>query len=345
MSKRQFWTAATVLVLLTTAAAVSAAENNGPISKSGMLQLPQKLAIALDGGWVFFNDCALGQPCPDGPFLFSSPTSACVSVTDAFVKSDVYSVSDSGQTLGSTSPGFPDDGTLESDPDAAFSDPEFSSGTFVVGPGSHSIDVIRTSSDLGGLAAAYIRADSPGTPVYCEESAEPPLAASLEFIILSLPSNGILLDAQGNEINAVPTTLSSPAVTFQPSEGYAGSDQFTYQIDDGNQLSNIATSYLTVQGTVCSDCVNVAVEILGAGEGTVKPSPDPQGTVFVCGEDCVLAFPLNTIVKLQARPKDGASEFVGWSGACASAGTNPVATLVLASTGTPTCGALFEPAQ
>lgn len=138
----------------------------GPTENNALDQVAEKTALTVDGGWVFFNDCAIGSPCPDGPFTFTTTGNACVSVTDAFLKSDEYEVFDFGQSLGTTSPGVPDDGNSQTDPDSAFADPEYSSGTFAVGTGSHSIDVQRTVG-LPGLAAAFIRADSPGTS-FCD---------------------------------------------------------------------------------------------------------------------------------------------------------------------------------
>ena len=75
----------------------------------------------------------------------------------------------------------------------------------------------------------------------------------------------------------------------------------------------------------------------GNGDGTV--SSNPAG--ISCGPGCTTAnaiYVINTMVTLTAAP-DGDSNFAGWGGACASAGTNLTATVTLADSAT--CSAEF----
>ncbi len=174
------------------------------------------------------------------------------------------------------------------------------------------------------------------------EPDEPPVTtAALAFNILSLPANGKLFSSQGVEITAAPFALADPNVMYEPNEGFAGVDEFEYQIDKGGLLSNIGKGYITVAGLTCATCVNVSVDFQGAGMGSVKPSPDPQGLVTFCQDDCVLQFPPGSTIKLQARANDGGNTFVQWGGACASAGSDLVADLVLPASGGTSCTATF----
>ena len=117
-----------------------------------------------EGSWTIFKNCRLGVHCPaPAPFKFATASGACVSVTDAFLKGDQFEVLDNETLLGTTSPPISDDGIKERDPDLAFEDPTWSSGTFTVGAGSHSIDVQLTGSLAAGPTAAFLRVDSVGS--------------------------------------------------------------------------------------------------------------------------------------------------------------------------------------
>ncbi len=117
-----------------------------------------------EGSWTAFKNCRLGVHCPaPAPFTFATASGACVSVTDAFLKGDQFEAFDDGKLLGRTSPPISDDGINERDPDLAFADPRWSSGTFIVGAGSHSIDVQLTGSLAAPPTAGFLRVDSVGS--------------------------------------------------------------------------------------------------------------------------------------------------------------------------------------
>lgn len=82
-----------------------------------------------------------------GPFTYTAPFSTDIYVTDDFLVGDVFEVFDSGVSLGTTSAPAGGPGVGEAGPAAAFADPDYSSGIFTVGPGSHSI-TIRTIAGL-----------------------------------------------------------------------------------------------------------------------------------------------------------------------------------------------------
>ncbi|MEO1129591.1 MAG: proprotein convertase P-domain-containing protein [Planctomycetota bacterium] len=70
---------------------------------------------------------------------------------------------------------------------------------------------------------------------------------SLDYTILSLPTNGTLTDPLGGTINAVPYTLlgNGDAVNYTPATDYIGPDSLTYRCNDG-QNSNTATVDISV---------------------------------------------------------------------------------------------------
>ena len=229
-------------------------------------------ALTVDGGWVFFNDCAIGTACPDGPFTFSIASGgACVSVTDSFLKSDEYTVADNGQTLGVTSAGVPDDSVSQPDPDLSFADPDYSSGTFVVGAGSHSIDVTRNTG-LPGLAAAHIRVDSPGTGLCAA-------VTNLTATSFTAPTLAALGEVIGGQIQVTVTNTgtvdiaagTSSAIGFYISTDSVITTADTLLIGGRENLASSAPSGLAV-GESITDFL-----FAGASVNTASPS----GNVFI----------------------------------------------------------------
>lgn len=255
------------IVLEDPGAAAAKSQHNNP-SLFGL----KATALTVDGGWTFFNDCAIGTPCPDGPFTFSIASGgACVNVTDAFLKSDEYTVSDNGQTLGATSTGVPDDGVSETDADLAFADPDYSSGTFVVGSGGHSIDVTRNAG-LPGLAAAYIRVDSPGT-AYCAAF------TNLTATSFSAPTAAELGETIGGQIQVTVTNTgtvdiaagTSSAIGFYISTDSVVTTSDTLLIGGRENLASSAPSGLAVGASISGFL------FAGASVNTVSP----EGDVFI----------------------------------------------------------------
>ena len=123
--------------------------------------------LPLDGTWTSFCWTAgVGSLNTEGPFTFTGPTT--MQVTDAFIDGDVFDVLDNGVSIGMTSTPT-DTGAFEGDPDAAFANPDWSSGTFSLGSGAHSI-TLQVSAAATGFAAGcgFLRAGPgvPATPVW-----------------------------------------------------------------------------------------------------------------------------------------------------------------------------------
>ncbi|MBT8060696.1 MAG: hypothetical protein KJO33_13940, partial [Gammaproteobacteria bacterium] len=118
---------------------------------AGLTSGPQPLApITVGDGWQLFGFGDVGSV--SGPFDYSSGVGTAVYVTDDFCRGDQFEVYDNDVSLGVTSPvaeGECDD----IGPDAAFEDPEYSSGCFNLPPGDHSITVEAIASPFGGGGA------------------------------------------------------------------------------------------------------------------------------------------------------------------------------------------------
>jgi hypothetical protein len=112
------------------------------------------------GSWIGFcfagvNSPASSSGCVDpGPgtgnsFTFSLAAPAILAVTDTFLQGDVFSVLDSGSFLFTTSI-VPQGSGNVTDPNIAFADPTYSSGSILLAAGDHSIDIFARISPFGG---------------------------------------------------------------------------------------------------------------------------------------------------------------------------------------------------
>ncbi|MFQ5740890.1 MAG: hypothetical protein ACE5JX_17955 [Acidobacteriota bacterium] len=98
---------------------------------------------------------------PADGFQVAGP--ARIDVTDDFCPGDQFEVFVDGISVGTTS-AVPSGTCLEVGPQAAFDSPDYSSGSFDVGPGNHQID-IRVIVDPFGSGRGYIRAMGGGGTV------------------------------------------------------------------------------------------------------------------------------------------------------------------------------------
>ncbi|MCP4245851.1 MAG: hypothetical protein GY778_02275 [bacterium] len=80
--------------------------------------------------------------------------------------------------------------------------------------------------------------------------ADDPNGDALNYVILSLPTEGLLSDPNGGMIAAVPYVLAGQAntVRYTPATGYNGPDGFTFETNDGSNTSNTANIGITVGG-------------------------------------------------------------------------------------------------
>ncbi len=77
-----------------------------------------------------------------------------------------------------------------------------------------------------------------------------PNGDTMTWVILSLPTHGLLKDPNGAIINAVPYSLltNGNTVLYKPTFNYQGTDLFTFKATDGTYDSNIANVDVTIGG-------------------------------------------------------------------------------------------------
>jgi hypothetical protein len=105
---------------------------------------------------AFYWGGGVGAPNLEGPFTFNHPQAVRLDVTDDFLKGDRFEVFDFGVSIGMTSLVAPVGGS-EVGPEAAFNDPTWSSGSFILGAGAHSITMRAIVNPFGG-GRGYLRA-------------------------------------------------------------------------------------------------------------------------------------------------------------------------------------------
>ncbi len=186
--------AALTLFLVALGAGLPAAWAQNGIPAGGPPAPTPRVPIAIGGGWsatvavppAFFWS---GQGAVFANDTYEFDGQGCVSVTDDFDAGDQFRIYDNMTALGDTSsPGM---ASGEVGPDAAYADPDYSSGTFVLGPGSHSISIEVIVNPFEG-GRGYIRIDPPGTSPYCPSAPAVP-GAGLAILLALLLLAGTLL--------------------------------------------------------------------------------------------------------------------------------------------------------
>ena len=91
----------------------------------------------------------------------------------------------------------------------------------------------------------------------------------LDFILVTLPSHGILSDPNGGMIASVPYTLLSRGceVSYSPDTAYAGDDGFSFKANDGGTYPEGGDSNISqVDITVMADQPEITTTYLPAGK-------------------------------------------------------------------------------
>jgi hypothetical protein len=128
--------------------------------------------IIVGGGWQAFTwDNAPGTFNSEGPLTYTSANPTRLTVTDAFLDGDRFQVFDNGTLLGLTSAPTADGNSVDGNPDAAVTNPKFSSGKFLLAAGSHAVTLKITAIAPGyPSGSGYLRVDLVG-PVATPEPA------------------------------------------------------------------------------------------------------------------------------------------------------------------------------
>jgi hypothetical protein len=114
--------------------------------------------LTVGGGWQPFNwNISISPTNGDGAFTFTAAFPVQLDVTDAYINGDRFRVLDFGVSLGLTSAPA-NDGQWTNSADAAFADPRWSSGSFLLGAGSHSIELVIVEGAIGFTdGTGYVR--------------------------------------------------------------------------------------------------------------------------------------------------------------------------------------------
>ena len=145
MNMSRITLAAAALLLAMVCGAVSGFGDTLPL-----VSLGTSTPITETDGWVEFFFGPVGSFDQEGAFTFSGPET--VTVVDTFLSGDQFAVFDNNVLLGDTSVPTPGDNCFE--PATCLADPNFSSGMFVVGSGSHAITIEAIQSPFNGGGAA-----------------------------------------------------------------------------------------------------------------------------------------------------------------------------------------------
>ena len=130
-------------------------------------------AIGIDAGWYGFCFGGVGDTVTAGcqnegvgvsgnPTTFVAGTDVIFQITDAFLFGDVFDVDiNSGAIQFTTS--VPGSGTTTDDPNVAFADPNYSTGSILLGPGVYSVDIFVDTSPFGE-GEGYLQVTTAHTP-------------------------------------------------------------------------------------------------------------------------------------------------------------------------------------
>jgi hypothetical protein len=124
--------------------------------------------VTVDAGWYGFCFAGSGSPatwgCPNegigtegNTFTFASAAPMLLKVTDAFLYGDTFDVWIDSVLFLTSAPGG---GPGETNPDAAYADPGYSKGAWLLAPGAHSVDIFAAASPHGS-GGAYMEVVTP----------------------------------------------------------------------------------------------------------------------------------------------------------------------------------------
>jgi hypothetical protein len=119
--------------------------------------------LVVGSGWNTFTWFSLNATNQEGAWTFTSAVPISLKITDAYVLGDRFRIFDFGAQIGTTSVPAAS-GPSTDDFATAFAGGVYSSGTFFLAPGSHSITINTISgldSGAGGIRADVSTAPAP----------------------------------------------------------------------------------------------------------------------------------------------------------------------------------------
>jgi len=107
-------------------------------------------------GWLKFT-WGGGEPVWVGTeYTFTSTADMPLfKITDAYLSGDQFEVYDHGDLILTTSDGYTTGDSIGGDYDAAYDDPKWSSGSVVLPPGDHLIEILVIANPYSGGGAAF----------------------------------------------------------------------------------------------------------------------------------------------------------------------------------------------
>jgi hypothetical protein len=206
----------------------------GPCPANGFMDTPAvELPIVVGAGWSATSDTPpaffwIGDGMPfnnGGPFTYTSALPTAIAVTDDFCPGDQFRIWDNGVAIGDTS-FVPGGDCAELGPDAAFASESYTSGCFIVDPGSHSVE-IQVIVNPFGLGRGYIRVDT------LDETICPAVGACFTVVseVIECHPDGTTFTYTAEGVNTC--TGSVQMLTFTGSAGAVGEDMcVTVTIND-----------------------------------------------------------------------------------------------------------------
>jgi hypothetical protein len=109
------------------------------------------IPLSIDGGWHTFDFGAVGTSWSPTNYTFSLSGPAVLIAVDAYLAGDRFEIFDNGLSLGSTSLPAGGGGNIGNNFDLALTNPNFSSGQFLLAAGNHDISgtVLVSTGDQG----------------------------------------------------------------------------------------------------------------------------------------------------------------------------------------------------
>lgn len=119
--------------------------------------------VSVPSGWQFFIFGDAGSAASVNPVTFTATTPVDFTVTDAYILGDEFSVYNGVTLLGYTSTVTSSNATCGGDPAACIAG-GWSNGTWLLGPGTYSINIDTVASPFGE-GAAYFEVNPAAPPV------------------------------------------------------------------------------------------------------------------------------------------------------------------------------------
>ena len=184
--------------------------------------------------------------------------------------------------------------------------------------------------------------DSPQTVTLQNVGNQTLVAASPALLVVngpnfvSVPGPGTPADCSGTSVLA-PGAACDVSLSFTPQSGGSQLNS-TATLNDNALSSGLGTQTIYLNGVGVSASFPLTVSLVGSGTGTVNDSTQLINCSLATGlttGSCSANYSGGSQVTLTAIAT-GTSVFTGWSGACASAGTNPTCSFALTQAGSVT---------